>query len=105
DTSSGCIHCRDTSFPFDALIRLGVYKDLLRQACLTIKNSRKEPLANALAELLWLRERSRLEAANIERVICVPRHWTRRLATGHNPSETLARWFSRRLKVPLNAHQ
>ena len=102
NTSSGCIHCRGTPFHFQSVVRLGVYQDHLRRACLSIKQRGKEPLANALAELLWSREQARLEALGIERVVCVPRHWTRRLATGHNPSETLARRLARRLRVPFD---
>lgn len=105
ETSRGCVHCRSTPFHFDRLVRLGTYKDLLRRACLTIKQPGKEPLALALAEMLWSREGTRLERANVERVVCVPRHWTRRLVTGHNPSETLARWFAGRLRVPLDVRQ
>jgi ComF family protein len=105
DTALGCIHCKTTPFHFDGLIRLGVYKDLLRSACLTIKKPGKELLAQALAEMLWSRESARFEAAHVERVLCVPRHWTRRLFPGHNPSETLARWFAARLGIPAAVHQ
>jgi ComF family protein len=105
ETSLGCIHCRTTPFHFDGLVQLGVYQNLLRRACLTIKKPGKEPLTQALAELLWSREMARLEQAKVERVLCVPRHWTRRLAAHHNPSETLARWFAGRLGVPFYVHQ
>src|SRR5690606_31564861 len=92
-------------FHFDRLVRLGVYKDLLRVACRTIKNQGKQALAEALAELLWSREGATIEEANVERVVVVPRHWTRRLLTGHNPSETIARCLARRLRVTLDVHQ
>jgi ComF family protein len=105
DTSKGCIHCKTIPFHFDGVVRLGVYKDSLRLACLAIKNRGKEPLAVALADLLWSRESARLEQANIELILTVPRHWTRRLSTGHNPSETLARGLARRLRVPWDGGQ
>ena len=105
DTAKGCIHCKNIPFHFDRLVRLGVYKDSLRLACLAIKNRGKETLADGLAELLWSREAHRLKEANIERVLSVPRHWTRRLVAGHNPSETLARGLARRLGARLDVHQ
>ncbi len=105
ETSSGCIHCRDTVFHFDRVVRLGTYRDLLRLACLAIKNRGREPLANALADLLWSGERAKLEAAGIERAVCVPRHWMKHFATGHNPSETLARRLAGHLGVPFDPHQ
>ncbi len=104
-TLLGCPHCRTTPFHFDNLLQLGVYKNLLRRACLTIKMPGKEPLAHALAELLWLREGAKLERANVQQVFCVPQHWTQRLLSGHNPSETLARWFAERLRVPCDVSQ
>lgn len=101
DTTLGCVHCKTTPFHFNSLIRLGLYKDLLRQACLKIKKPGREPLTNILAELLWSRECECLTVANADRVLCVPKHWTSRLCPGHNPAETLARALSKRLKIPF----
>ncbi len=105
DTTTGCIHCKTTPFHFDGLVRLGLYHDLLRRACLMIKKPGREPLADALAELLWSRETAGLEAANAERVLCVPKHWTSRLFAGHNPSETLARALAKRLHIPFDGRR
>ena len=102
DTTSGCIHCKTTPFHFDGLVRLGLYQDLLRRACLMIKKPGRELLANALAEQLWSRESSGLEAANADRVLSVPKHWTSRLLAGHNPAETLARALAKRLRIPFD---
>ena len=57
DTALGCVHCRFTPFHFEKAICLGVYKDLLKRACLRMKHYGTEPLARALAELFWQRER------------------------------------------------
>lgn len=66
-----------------------------------IKKPGREPLTDALAELLWSRESARLEAIGAEKVLCVPKHWTSRLFAGHNPSETLARGLAKRLGIPF----
>lgn len=105
NTTLGCIHCKTTPFHFDGLLRLGLYKDLLKRACLMIKKPGQEPLANTLAELLWSRENYRLEEANVDHVLCVPKHWTSRLFAGHNASETLARALANRLKVPFEGRR
>lgn len=105
ETNLGCIHCRNTPFHFDRVLCLGVYKDELKSACRRIKSPHTEPLATALGEILWQRERDNLEAAKISRVFCVPHHWTRRLFRSHNASETLARLFAKRLGAKMEAHR
>jgi len=105
DTSLGCVHCRHRPFHFDRLIRLGVYKDSLRGACLRIKHPGTEPVARSLADLLWIQEREAFESLDIDRVISVPQHWTRRIWRGHNAAEVLARQLSRRLGVRFDRHR
>lgn len=99
ETEAGCIHCHDLPIRFDRLFSLGVYKDLLRRACLTAKRHGAEPLARGLGELLWLREREEFESLQIDRVLAVPQHWMKRIRPVHNPSETLARFFSAKLRT------
>lgn len=105
ETTLGCIHCRTTPFHFDRVLCLGVYKEELQRACLTIKRPLTESLAQGLGDMLWQRERERLEAAKIDRVFCVPHHWTRRIFRNHNASETLARLFAKRLRARLDAYR
>ena len=70
-----------------------------------MKHHGTEPLASALAELLWMREQERLESLKIDRVLSVPRHWTRRLWPSHNASETLARVFAKKLHAKCDLHR
>ncbi len=105
DTSIGCVHCRSTPFHFEKAICLGVYKDLLKAACLRMKHGGTEPLARALAELFWQRQQDQFEGINADRVVSVPQHWTRRFWKGHNSSETIARLLAKRLGIPADVGQ
>lgn len=38
EVADGCLHCRGTSFPFDKVVRLGLYDGRLREVVLRMKN-------------------------------------------------------------------
>lgn len=100
-SDKGCPNCDSRKFRFQQVIRFGLYDDTLRQACIQAKATTQFPLAAALANLLWLSERSDLESAQIDLVAPVPRHWTRRLLRPHHAAETIARVLAWRMKKPL----
>ena len=104
DTSDGCVHCRGERFKFETVLRLGVYEGLLRSATLRSKEPGGQPLAAALADLLWENQREGLQQTEADWVVSVPQHWTRRIRRGHNASETLAEVLARRLKVDFAPH-
>lgn len=104
ETGEGCIHCRGERFRFASVIRLGVYEGPLGSACLQSKQPGRRPLAAALADLLWERERDRLEVLQPDWIVPVPHHWTQHLWRSHNASETLARVLARRLKGSFGGH-
>ena len=104
DTTGGCVHCHRDRFHFDCVFCLGVYDDALKTACLRAKKSDGQPLASAVAGLLWERQQHSLEAAQIDLVVAVPRHWTRRLWMEPNAAETLAEALARRLQVEFGMH-
>ncbi len=104
DTSSGCIHCRTDRFHFDRVFCLGVYDAALKTACLRAKNAGGQPLAAAVAGLLWEYQHDALESEQIDLVVAVPRHWTRRIGTRPNAAETLAEALARRLQVEFGRH-
>lgn len=101
DAKARCLYCRDERFAFDRVFRLGVYEGVLRAACLRAKERSAEPLAEGLAELVWEYESSGLREQQIDVVVWVPAHWTRRLWRPHTAAETVARYWARRLQVPL----
>lgn len=96
-----CTQCRRRPVRFDAAIRLGLYRDLLRTCVLRMKQSRAEPLAAALGDLLWERESADITALAAEVIVPVPMHWRRRVLRGTNSPETVADRLGRRLKVPV----
>lgn len=99
-SEDGCPTCRPREFRFDQVIRLGVYDGLLRAACIRGKSPRMQPLSAALANQLWLTERSELESVRADFVVPVPRYWTRRILQEHHQAETLSRILAQHLRVP-----
>jgi ComF family protein len=98
--AGGCLHCRGRRFRFDRVVSLAPYAGTLRLAVLRIKRTGSEPLAAALAELLWSRRAAELTALKAEVVVPVPLHWTRRLARGTNGPEVVAQRLASHLSVP-----
>lgn len=104
DPNIPCSFCRDERFAFERVVRLGVYDETLRVACLRAKNSGAEPLAAGLGELLWECESEALRAAKVDVVVPVPRHWLRRFYHSHNAAHTLGAVWAGWLHVPLASH-
>jgi ComF family protein len=101
-TDDGCWHCRRQDFRFDRVIRLGLYDDAMRDACIRAKAPMQSPLAAALANLLWLTERADLESIAADVVVPVPRYWAQRVARKHHSAETIARVLAKRLSCPFS---
>ena len=99
-SEAGCATCRPLKFRFDQVIRLGLYDGLLRAACIRGKAPYMQPLSAALANQLWLAERSELESVQADFVVPVPRYWTRRILQEHHQAETLSRILAQHLRVP-----
>ena len=98
-TESGCLHCFRDKFAFARVIRLGIYHDQLRAACLRGKQRGAEGLVAALADLVWERAAEQFAEAGVNLVVPVPHHWTQRVWRPHNPAETLGEVWGRRLRV------
>lgn len=95
-----CVHCYGKGLRFDSALTLGGYQDELREAVLQTKRPRHEPLAQALAEVVWQRHAEQFRAWQIDSVAPIPMHWRRRLSRGVNCPHVLAETLSRRLGVP-----
>ncbi len=98
-SDAGCPMCRPREFRFERVVRLGLYDDLLRDACIRGKAPQNEPLSAALANLLWLLERAALDAIRPDVVVPVPRHVVHRVLRPHHQAETLSRVLAKRLRV------
>lgn len=99
-SDDGCIHCHDTVFHFDDLIRLNIYRDDLQKACVRSKGSQGFPLTAALTRLLLSAYRERWASETFDLVVPIPHHWSQRFQRSHNPAATMAAVLRRSLKVP-----
>ncbi|MBS0264410.1 MAG: ComF family protein [Planctomycetes bacterium] len=104
DPQKPCIFCRNDTFAFERVFRLGVYDTILATACLRAKSAHGESLAAGLADLLWECEGNNLEQVGIDVALAVPPHWLKRWTAAHHAAETLASVWARKLKVPLAPH-
>lgn len=100
-TDDGCPHCQTQSFRFRRVIRVGLYDEAMRGACIQAKSPSQSPLAAALTNLVWLQQRDEFDDEPIDVVVPVPRHWMRRVTRSHHAAETIARVLARRLGKPL----
>jgi predicted amidophosphoribosyltransferase len=71
----GCTRCRDESFGFDAVFRIGPYDGALRDLILRLKHHTGEGLAELLGGIFADLAQKRLGGLNLGAVIPVPLHW------------------------------
>ena len=100
-SDGGCPVCVREHFAFDEVIRLGLYRDELKTACLLAKNPTGALLGRALTELLVEVKGTALLARTFDTIVPVPEHWLKRLVRPQYAAETIACELSRRLKVRL----
>jgi ComF family protein len=97
---NGCPRCRDQTFAFERVLRLGAYDGLLRQAILRMKNPAGEAVADLVGRLWAAQAQEALRGLAAEVVVPVPLHWWRRWRRGYNQSEALARALAAGLQLP-----
>ncbi len=100
-TGEGCTLCVRERFAFDQVIRLGLYRDELRTACLMAKSPTGALMGRALASELVTAQHEAFTGQAFDAIVPVPEHWLKRLARPQYAAETIARELSRRLKVHL----
>jgi ComF family protein len=96
-TEDGCPHCVGEGFHFRRAWAIGDYERDLREALLRMKHAREEPLAAAMAELVFARIGDELSAWRPDLVAPVPMHWLRYWFRGTNSAATLADILARHL--------
>lgn len=101
DATKNCAVCKDEKFAFNEVVRLGLYHDEMRVACLRAKNPSGGLLAQTLADLLVHIQEARLSNQPFDAVVPVPEHWFKRWTRSQYAAETIARRLSSRLKVRL----
>lgn len=99
---AGCPLCLTEQFRFERVLRLGIYREHLKLACLRAKRGKAGlPLAAALARLTFAVQADLFESQEFAAVIPVPRHWQQEFQQSHNAADTIAAIFSRQLRIPL----
>lgn len=86
-----CGYCRELSFPYDGIVRVGGYEKAIRSLILSLKFSEMTEWADYLASLLREAVLAGGFASQIQVVVPVPLHWLRRLKRGFNQSYLLAK--------------
>lgn len=100
DTQHGCPECSRRGFRFNQVIRLGVYEDSLKTACIRGKFPGAEALAAALAALLCKEHLDTLTDFAPDVVVSVPQFWLHRFTRPHHQAMTMAEVLAERLDVP-----
>ena len=97
DTRQGCPECARRDFRFGRVIRLGVYEDSLRTACIRGKSRGAETLAGALASLLWKKQQEELADFAPDVIVPVPQFWLHGFTRPHHQALTMAEVLGERL--------
>jgi ComF family protein len=88
--NGACAACRQQEFHFEGIARAGAYGEALQRMILAFKHDRTE-LVPVLAPLADAALQGSLFYNEIELLVPVPLHWTRRLRRGYNQSRLIAK--------------
>lgn len=95
-----CPQCAGKRLHFSTVLRLGEYEGPLRAAVLRTKQSREQPMAKALGDLLAATRREMLRALDLHVVVPIPMFWLRKMWRGCNSPEIVARRVAGQLRIP-----
>lgn len=96
-----CPICHGKRLHFSTVIRLGQYEGVLRAAVLRAKQSREQPVSQALGDLLSTTRCDALTRLELDALVPIPMFWLRQMWRGCNHAEVLAERMARRLELPL----
>jgi competence protein ComFC len=95
-----CGDCQNSEFLFDRIARAGVYAKSLRDMIIGLKRGKTE-LDLVLGSLANSALQGAGFATEIDFIVPVPLHWSRRLARGYNQSSVIAKKL-KALKARIN---
>ncbi len=96
-----CVHCRRETFPWNAVIAIGQYEGELSRAVVRTKTPVGEAVAIELGRLLFEFRREAFARLQIDAVVPLAMHWSRRLSRGTNGPDLIAEALARQLEVPV----
>lgn len=86
-----CGFCRDLSFAYDGIVRVGCYENAFRSLILALKFSERTEWAAYLGSMLREAVGASGFSSQVDMVVPVPLHWRRRVVRGFNQSLLLAK--------------
>lgn len=102
EAGAPCPWCGGKSlYPFEKIIKLGVYQDPLKHLIHQMKYHRRWPLAEVLADRLFQEERVKGLLTETDCIVAVPLHPMRQISRGYNQAEILARRLARGARLKL----
>ena len=102
DTTQGCPECSRRNFRFDQVIRLGVYEDSLRKACIRGKSRGAESLAASLASFHYHKHQTQFAELAPEVIVPVPQFWLHWFTRPHHQALTMAEVLAEHLGIPCD---
>lgn len=96
-----CYDCSHHPRSFSGGFALAVYDSVMRESIRRFKNGGRMEYADWYAEALWQQYGQQLGKLDIDAVVPVPLHRSRRNERGYNQAELLAGRLAKRLQVPM----
>ena len=97
-------YCYDCSHHPRSFVRgfaLAVYDPIMRESVRRFKNGGRMEYADWYAQAIWQQYGTELRGLEIDAVVPVPLHRSRRNERGYNQAELLAKRLAKRLRVPM----
>ena len=101
-----CRHCEKRKWSFRRAHCYTIYSGPAKQVIRKMKQSVNEPLTLEVGRRLgsWLVESKSFDVSRMDRVVCIPQHWFRRLSVRYNQAEVLGACVARSLCLPFEPH-
>ena len=96
-----CYDCSHHTRSFAGGFALAVYDPVMRESIRRFKNGGRMEYADWYVEAIWQRYGGQLQGLDIDAVVPVPLHRSRRNERGYNQAELLAGRLAKKLRVPV----
>lgn len=96
-----CYDCSHHTRSFERGFALAVYDPVMRESVRRFKNGGRMEYADWYAEAIWQQYGEELRCLEVDVVIPVPLHRSRRNQRGYNQAELLAQKLAQKLRVPV----
>ena len=101
DSKNACNRCRNFTFTYQRLARVGLYQGPLAEMIRALKFRRRAHTSRFLAQLLFDSLQGAGLADKFDLITWLPLHWLRRWNRGYNQAELLARHLASLSRRPV----